>query len=372
LHIISLTVPYPVDYGGVFDLFYKLPALHALGIKIHLHCFDYGRGQQPELEKYCLSVDYYSRNQGFEMFLNRQPYVVVSRKNETLLANLLQDDHPILMEGIHSTALFADARFNDRKKFVRLHNVEYKYYDSLYENANKLFKKIYYLRESRLLKNFEALVAQNATALFTVTPHDKAVYEAEFHSKNAEYLPLFLPPSWQPQGIPGMGTYCLYHGDLGVEMNEEAAIWLLQQVFSKIPMPLVIAGKNPSQRLQKISDQNQQTCIVGNPSEEIMQDMIAKAHINILPSFSNTGIKIKLLNALFNGRHCIVTPPTVEGTGLEALCHITNNAEAMVARIEGLYQQPYSTSEMAGRAHILHQLFGNETNAQKLVARIWG
>ena len=112
--------------------------------------------------------------------------------------------------------------------------------------------------------------------------------------------------------------------------------------------------------------------VTDQETEEIMQDMIAKAHINILPSFSNTGIKIKLLNALFNGRHCIVTPPTVEGTGLEALCHITHNAEAMIARIEGLYEQPYSTSEMAGRAHILTQLFGNEANAQKLAAHIWG
>ena len=48
------------------------------------------------------------------------------------------------------------------------------------------------------------------------------------------------------------------------------------------------------------------TCLVANPSEMEMQDMIAKAQINILPSFNNTGIQIKLLNALFNGRHCLV------------------------------------------------------------------
>jgi hypothetical protein len=47
LHIICLNVPFPVDYGGVFDLFYKLPALHDQGVKIHLHCFEYGRGEQP-------------------------------------------------------------------------------------------------------------------------------------------------------------------------------------------------------------------------------------------------------------------------------------------------------------------------------------
>ena len=34
--------------------------------------------------------------------------------------------------------------------------------------------------------------------------------------------------------------------------------------------------------------------------------MIAKAQINILPSYTHTGIKIKLVNAIFNGRHCLV------------------------------------------------------------------
>ena len=47
LHIVCLDVPYPVDYGGVFDLFYKIKALSEAGVKIHLHCFEYGRGQQP-------------------------------------------------------------------------------------------------------------------------------------------------------------------------------------------------------------------------------------------------------------------------------------------------------------------------------------
>ena len=53
LHIITLDVPYPPDYGGVYDLFYKLPALQQQGVKIHLHCFYKNRLPQRELEKYC-------------------------------------------------------------------------------------------------------------------------------------------------------------------------------------------------------------------------------------------------------------------------------------------------------------------------------
>ena len=32
LHIVSFSIPYPANYGGVIDVFYKLVALHKAGI----------------------------------------------------------------------------------------------------------------------------------------------------------------------------------------------------------------------------------------------------------------------------------------------------------------------------------------------------
>ena len=43
LHIVAFDVPFPANYGGAIDVFYKLKALHQLGIRITLHCFEYGR-----------------------------------------------------------------------------------------------------------------------------------------------------------------------------------------------------------------------------------------------------------------------------------------------------------------------------------------
>ena len=34
IHIIVFDVPYPSDYGGIIDVFYKLKALHQLGVNI--------------------------------------------------------------------------------------------------------------------------------------------------------------------------------------------------------------------------------------------------------------------------------------------------------------------------------------------------
>lgn len=367
LHIICLTVPYPVDYGGVFDLFYKLPALQQQGIKIHLHCFDYGRGQQEELEKYCESVHYYHRSP-YSLF-NQVPYIVASRKNEALLSNLLRDEHPILMEGIHCTALLNDPRFSNRKCFVRLHNVEFEYYRDLSLVTGSFFKKLYLKRESRLLKKYENSIA-NKAAFFSVTGKDAATYRKEFNCKNIVHIPLFLP-DWNVDAKEGVGSYCLYQGDLSVAANSKMAEWLIRNVFSSTQISLKIAGKKPSSYLHQLVDKFENVLLVADPSEEQMQQLISNAHINIIPSTSNTGIKLKLLNALFNGRHCLVNTATVEGTGFESLCHIANTSEHMKDLVSQLYHQPFRADELQERRVILQKAFNNEKNAKELMKLIW-
>ena len=370
LHIISLDVPYPVNYGGVVDLFYKLPALQAQGVQIHLHCFTNGRSEQAELDKYCVRVDYYERNEGHKGISNTLPYIVSSRKNEQLLQNLLQDEYPIFMEGVHCTYLLTDDRFKNRKCFVRIHNVEYQYYHDLCTNTSSPIKKLYYWLESRLLKVYEKKIASKAI-FWGVTEKDDGVYRNVLGCKNIEYLPLYLP-DWKVSGMEGMGTYCLYHGDLGVDANEKAAIWLLEKVFSTLKIPFVIAGKNPSAKLDRLVHENGHTCLVTNPSEKEMQDMIAKAHINVIPSYTTTGIKIKLINALFNGRHCMVNEATVTGSGLASACHTGTTANAFCEIITQLYHQPFTSDEIKLRKHLLSGMFNNEANAKKQVEWIWG
>lgn len=372
LHIVSLTVPYPVDYGGVFDLFYKLPSLQAEGVNIHLHCFDYGRGVQEELNKYCVSVNYYERYVGHKGVSSNLPFIVSSRKSEMLFSNLLNDDYPIFMEGVHCTYLLNDARFEKRRKFVRIHNVEYEYYHDLFSSTKSFLKKLYYWRESKLLRRYEQSIVTKATAFWGVTHKDVATYRSKLGCTTIDYLSPYLPPEWVVNAPTGIGHYCLYQADLSVSVNEQAAIWLLEKVFSKIKIPFVIAGKNPSKKLEDLAHSHLHTCLVANPNNLEMQDMIAKAHINILPSYHNSGIKLKLLNALYNGRHCLVNDATVIGSGLEQLCKIANNASEFTTIIQQLNELPITVQEINSRKQILKEMFNNEFNAKQQVKWIWG
>ena len=115
LHIITHDVPWPADYGGVIDIYYKIKSLHNLGIKIHVHCFTGGRKPQPDLNNYCEEVIYYPRKKNLPGILSGIPYIVQSRSNSDLLKNLTKDNYPVLMEGIHCTYFLQKNKLTNRK-----------------------------------------------------------------------------------------------------------------------------------------------------------------------------------------------------------------------------------------------------------------
>ncbi|KYP13255.1 MAG: mannosyltransferase [Flavihumibacter sp. CACIAM 22H1] len=365
IHIVSHDVPYPIDYGGVVDIFCTLQALKAKGISIILHCFEYGRGEQPILNEYCQEVHYYKRMEGHKGFCFHLPYIVASRSCSDLLERLKQDDYPILLQGIHSSFLLNHPAFENRKILLRLFNVETTYYRELAKYERSVLKRAYLLNESRLLAGQEKKVAK-AWPVLTLSERDSQYYREKLQARQVHYLPVFHPYK-EVRSLEGVGSFCLYHGNLGVAENEKAAIWLLQEVFSKLKIPFVVAGKNPSQRLQRIAHQHTHTCLVANPEEREMKDLITLAQINILPSFNKTGIKLKVLNALYNGRHCITNSTALEGSPLAPLCHIGESEQDLRQLLQELYHRPFTEEEISLRKKILETHFNAAVNADQLL-----
>jgi len=351
-------------------MFEKIVALKKSGIKIHLHYFKYGdRGNNDELKKYCESIYPYERKLGTKALRPGVPYIVSSRTHQDLVINLQKDDFPILVEGIHCTGILDSFEGQKRKILVRLHNDESAYYKKLSESEKRLFQKIFFWKESNLLKRYQSHLPQNCLYA-CISGADIDIFREKYHIRNIDLLPAFV--AWHEiKSLEGAGNFCLYHGNLSVAENEKAACWLLDKVFTRIKLPLVIAGKNPSKRLSKLAHLCQHTCLVANPSEKEMNDLVQKAHINVLPSFNTTGVKLKLIHALFEGRHCIVNDAAVKGSELEPACHISNSADNIASVILQLYHQPFTEEEIHLRKRILYNTYNNAKNAEKIIAWLY-
>jgi hypothetical protein len=195
------------------------------------------------------------------------------------------------------------------------------------------------------------------------------IYQRRFAAKEIAYVPPAIPYT-TVNSQPGLGGFCLYHGNLSVAENEKAAAWLASKVFDDLSIPLTIAGKNPGEQLKKIIPGNSNVKLIENPSDDVMQQLIASAQINVLPSFNSTGIKLKLLNALFNGRHCVVNAAMACASELVTLCHIADDENEFKSIIRSLYAEPFSESEISTRKNVLLKIYDNATNTQSLLGWI--
>ncbi len=367
LHIISFDVPYPPNYGGIIDVFYKQKWLEKKGVKVHLHCFEYGRGK-PEALNACHEVHYYKRNAGFRNILTPTPYIVASRRSAQLIDNLLQDDYPILCEGLHTTCILKDRRLSNRRIFVRAHNVEHDYYRLLADSEPKTWKRLFLRQEAIKLLHYESII-RKSNGIFTVTQKDTDYFKQHYDN-------VILVPSFNSfdavNASTGIGHFMLYHGNLSVTENAQAAEWLIRNVFSKLDFPCIVAGLNPTQALQQLASQYANIQLIANPSDAEMQHLLKTAQANVLVTDQPTGLKLKLLNALYNGRFCMVNANMVAGTGLTDLCIMADTPNAIIKALRDLQDKEFTIEEIARRDTAMRQLYDNSINADKLIHAIFG
>jgi glycosyltransferase involved in cell wall biosynthesis len=367
LHVISFDIPYPPSYGGVIDVYYKIKALYKSGIKVHLHCYEYGRERSAQLKKICATVNYYPRNISRSKLFNSLPYIVTSRNSVALLKNLLKDDYPILMEGLHSCYYLGDRALSDRNITVRTHNIEHHYYQGLAQVEGNIFKRYYYYNEAAKLEQFEDIL-KKATFIAAISHNDFHYLNKKF--PNAIHLPPFHPYE-RVVSKPGKGNYVLYHGNLSVGENNEAALFLVNKIFNNLnDIRLVIAGSRPSKQLKETVARRKNIILEADVPTKSINNLIRNAQINILPTFQPTGIKLKLLAALFSGRFCIANTPMVENTGLEDLCTVANSAAEMKKAVKKLFSREYKTEDVNKRSEMLKTRYSNKTNIENFLRQV--
>jgi hypothetical protein len=368
LNIVALNIPWPANYGGVIDIYYKIKALHDCGVKIILHCFEYERPRAVELERVCEEIHYYRRQTGIRTNITLLPYNVYSRKDTALIDNLLNNDYPILFEGLHTCYYLNDKRLKRRFKIFRECNIEHDYYRAIGKAEKNILKKLFYHIEAMRFERFQKNAA-HAELIIAVSMADRDYLQRMFPRSRVAFMPCFHGNT-QITATAGQSDFMLYHGKLSVKENEKAAIHLINNVFCKLPYPCIIAGMDPPPALLKAAALHPNIAVEANPSVERIRTLIREAQINVLVTFQDTGLKLKLLNSLFAGRHTVVNSLMLTGSGLEPLCSVADTPDEMIRTCRRLMQTPFSTDALRERTNRLFPVFSDNHQAQRLIALI--
>lgn len=362
LHVIAFNVPYPADYGGVIDIYYKLKSLKQAGVKIILHCYKYGRQSSKELEDLCAEVHYYERDSGFSYALSRDPYIVTTRDSNIMPKRILGDKHPVLFEGLHSTSRLKQYAKAGKKCLVRAHNIEHNYYSALSKSENRPYDKLFLYTEAIKLRSYEKILNLADSILGISEPETK--YFMEKYGR-ATLVPAFH--RFEEISIkPGLGDYILFHGNLAVAENSDVFLRIASNVLSKLPHTVIVAGRNPSRSFLKKINIWSNIRVIPNPSDEELDRLICDAQVNLVYTAQATGIKLKLLHALFGGRHCLVNTEMIAGTGLESLCVLAEEPQDMIYQLGELMGRPFTEEQIEERSRVL-KAYSNRASAEKII-----
>ena len=365
IHLVSFDVPYPPNYGGVIDVFFKIKELHKQGVSIYLHTYLFdGKTAQPALEKYCEKIFYYNRENMFLSLFSRLPFRVKSRSCNTLISNLKEHPFPIIFEGLHTVYPLTKHPF--KNTYIRAHNIEHTYFLGLSKSEKNVFKKLFFYLESIKLKRFENIL-KKATGIFSISPFEQAYFSKKY-GKKTTYIPVFHSAK-KTTHTQEKGQFILYHGDLRISDNIRAALFLIA-VYKETPYNFVVASSSKNKAILKQIKKNKNISFKEIPNQASLETLFKKAQINTLLTFQKTGIKLKLLNTLYQGKHIISNLEITEDTGLEALCELANTKKEILEKTAKLLEKPFSNEQMAARAKKL-VAFNPEENAKKIVSIIF-
>jgi hypothetical protein len=203
--------------------------------------------------------------------------------------------------------------------------------------------------------------------LLAISKNDEAYFTSEF--KNVDFIPAFHPFK-EVNCKSGKGNYVLYHGNLSVSENSNAAKFLINNVFKDLDIPLKVAGLNPPKHLANLFHNSKNIELIANPDDKTLQDLIQNAQINISITAQRTGLKLKLLNTLYNGRFCLVNDKMLSGSELDELCIIANTHSSMRAKIKALFKQDFDEKKINQRKKLLGTIYNNGHNVEHLIGLV--
>jgi len=363
IQIVAFNNPYPPDFGGAIDVYYKIKALAELGIEIDLHIYHNNkRDDISGLKPFCKNIKLYKQDTQITKHLSLLPFSVSSRHSKALYENLKKKDAPIIFESLRTCAILK--RPLKQKVAVRCHNIEHYYSWGLFKSEKNLVKKTAFFLESLKFKIFES-VLKKADLLLPISNYEYSYYSKNF-STSSYYLPVFQGGT-KKEIKSGFGKYALYHGDLSTADNVKSALFLVD-VFKDLNHPLIIASSFlPKKLYERVKNfKNITFDLILNESQ--LEKLIQNAHINTLYSFQRSGTKLKVFNALFNGRHCIVNKNIVDDPEILSICEVAENKKEYKIIVENLFQKEFIDDKT--RDAVLKK-YDSKLNAQKLVKLVF-
>lgn len=238
----------------------------------------------------------------------------------------------IQIEGVFMASYIPTIKkYSNAKIVLRSHNIEHQIWERHLVSEKNALKKFYLTIQNNRLKKFELDAIKHVDAVVTITDEDKKGIEKIDATKKVQTCLTGINLNTYTFISKPKKTNTVFHfASMDWMPNIEAVDWLLKDVWQEVlkvlpDAKLILAGRGMPDKFKKLNDHS--ISIIENV--ESSKELYETYDIMLVPLWSGSGLRIKLVEGLAYGKAIVTTSIGAEGipykNGLDVLIADTKN-----------------------------------------------
>ena len=312
------------------------------------------------------------------LLFSNKPYNAVrfiDRKFSEALENLLEEKtfDVIQLEGLYVCPYIPLIRKKSEALIVyRSHNIEFEIWQRTAALSKGLMK--YYLKNlSKRIRKFETGLLNKYDVLVPITTRDEGILNELGNTKPSHVSQTGIDSSALIPNAKNLEYPSVFHiGSLEWSPNQEGLLWFVENCWTTInkkypELKFYVAGRNAPDWLRKKLEKP--GVVFLGEVEDAYEFMNSKA-VMIVPLFSGSGMRIKIIEGMALGKSIVSTSIGVEGIDIVNGKHllVANTSSEFIDSITELVENRKKYDELGENAiGFIHENFDNLAAADKLI-----
>ncbi len=257
------------------------------------------------------------------LLFSDKPYTLERFESEEFrkaLSAVVKNGYDIIqIEGLSMARYVPIIRqLTDSRIVFRPHNIENQIWTQLAAEEKSLLKRSYFRIIASRTARIESNIIKDFDGLAALTTEDLDWFRTSGLDSRSVVCPAGFPLP-ETEFKEGKDNELFFIGSLDWLPNINGLKWFLEKVWpyvsiSRPEATFHIAGRNPSSRVKEMCSCK---AVVFHGEVESSTDFISDKQIMIVPLFTGSGLRIKIIEGMRMGKSIVATPRAVKGT----ICH---------------------------------------------------
>ena len=329
-----------------------------------------------KIESVDINTNLKAKDAFFNLFSNKSYNIdrffspLFAKKIESVLKNQTFDI--IHLESLFVLPYLEIIRKNTSAKIVyRAHNVEQQIWKEKFLQCKQAIKKAYLKLLYNRLKSFEDKQLQLVDGIATISKNDMEHFKVLGIKSPMVNIPFSINPEVYYPYSQQSSNDLFFIGSLDWHPNQEGLDWFLNTIWPdlKTKFPTIkfhIAGKGMPKKYREIADKK----IIIHGEVNNATEYINNGGIMIVPLFSGSGIRIKVLEGMALAKPIVSTSKGIEGikvTDNELL--VANTKTEFIQSISKIIENKDTKEKLSVNARtFVHQNFNNDKIINQLIS----